>query len=74
MRMVMVGTQLKDDHPAQVFSVSSADSTISNSDVPMVAAKLAAMPIPILKAIKVPEAPHRALDAKVKEQSLFVTT
>jgi glycerate 2-kinase len=74
MRIVMVGMQLKDQY-AQERTTSSVDSTASATttpSVPTVAANLAAMQIPILKAIKVPGAPHRALSAKVKKQRPLV--
>ncbi len=72
MRMVMVGALLKDQEPP-VSGASSADSATSKSDVPKVAAELAATAIPILKEIKVPEHPRGALDAKTKGQSALVT-
>ena len=72
MRMVMVGALLKDQE-ASGSGASSADSITSKSDVPQVAAELAATAIPILKAIKVPEIRRGTLDARVEDQSPLVT-
>lgn len=72
MRMVMVETLLKDQE-ASASRASSADGITSKSDVPRVAAELAARAIPILKAIEVPQVRRGTLDAKVEDQSPLVT-